>query len=455
MSAAIRTRLAKGLGGEVYARLVTVLVQLAGVPIFLHAWGAPLYGEWLILAAIPWYLTMSDAGFARAGTNEMTMLVARDERATALAVFQSTWLLVTAVSLLVGSAVVIALWWLPVGDWLGLTRLDGRAIATILALLVTHILVSLQTSVLNAGFTAEGAYGLGTVIANTSRLFEFCLLAATVLAGGGPMLAAAALVVGRTLGNVVMRVILRRRVPWLRYGVAHADRATVRRLARPALAFLGYPLGDALGIQGFVLAIGAVLGPSAVVVFATLRTMTRLVPVAVTAISYAVAPEFARAFGAGDRALLRRLHRRAVQVTFWTAGPLLLALLALGAPLLATWTGGKVIMQGDLFLVLLAVAGGSLLWRTSLMVLYATNRHERSALTYLAANAAAVIAAALLAERTGLAGAAAALLIPEIAMTAVVVRAALALAGDRLSALAATMIRPPFFLLGRVGARGR
>ena len=81
MSAALRSRLTKGLGGEVYARLVTVLVQLAGVPIFLHAWGAPLYGEWLILAAIPWYLTMSDAGFARAGTNEMTMLVARDERA--------------------------------------------------------------------------------------------------------------------------------------------------------------------------------------------------------------------------------------------------------------------------------------------------------------------------------------------------------------------------------------
>ena len=66
---AIARRLRNGFGANAYGQLVVIIIQLAGVPILLHAWGTQLYGEWLILAAIPTYLSMTDLGFSQsAGT---------------------------------------------------------------------------------------------------------------------------------------------------------------------------------------------------------------------------------------------------------------------------------------------------------------------------------------------------------------------------------------------------
>lgn len=78
-----------GFGANLYSQIVTVIVQLVGVPILLYSWGAQLYGEWLILSAIPAYLSMSDLGFSQSAGNDMTARVARNDRDGALSVFQS------------------------------------------------------------------------------------------------------------------------------------------------------------------------------------------------------------------------------------------------------------------------------------------------------------------------------------------------------------------------------
>jgi len=69
-------------------------MQLVGVPIFLHFWSVPLYGNWIVLSAIPSYLSFSSVGFGSVAGNEMTMRVARADRAGALRVFQSCWWLI-------------------------------------------------------------------------------------------------------------------------------------------------------------------------------------------------------------------------------------------------------------------------------------------------------------------------------------------------------------------------
>ena len=61
----VTRRILHGLGANAYGQLVVIVIQLAGVPILLRAWGMQLYGEWLILAAIPTYLSMADLGFSQ------------------------------------------------------------------------------------------------------------------------------------------------------------------------------------------------------------------------------------------------------------------------------------------------------------------------------------------------------------------------------------------------------
>jgi len=61
----------------------------------------------------------------------------------------------------------------------------------------------------------------------------------------------------RTLGNAGMWAILRRRASVLRLGIADARPRIMRELLRPSLASMGFPLGLAFTLQGFVLLIGS------------------------------------------------------------------------------------------------------------------------------------------------------------------------------------------------------
>ena len=89
MDSRVVLRLFKGFGASLYGQAVVVVIQLAGVPILLSQWHAVLYGEWLILFAIPAYLSLGDLGFSLSAANDMTARVGRQDRAGALTVFQS------------------------------------------------------------------------------------------------------------------------------------------------------------------------------------------------------------------------------------------------------------------------------------------------------------------------------------------------------------------------------
>src|SRR6185437_3489513 len=117
-------------------------------------------------------------------------------------------------------------------------------------------------------------------------------------------------------------------VPWLNIGFAEARLATVRRLLRPAIMFLAFPLASALNLQTPLLIVGTVLGPEAAVAFSTARTISRAIQQLPTVINYSVWPVISHAFGMGDMALVRRLYRSAVAISMWVsvAGVIVLAL---------------------------------------------------------------------------------------------------------------------------------
>ena len=53
----------RGLGANGLALLVTLIIQVLSVPVFLYSVGVNAYAEWLILTAIPSYLSLTDLGF--------------------------------------------------------------------------------------------------------------------------------------------------------------------------------------------------------------------------------------------------------------------------------------------------------------------------------------------------------------------------------------------------------
>jgi O-antigen/teichoic acid export membrane protein len=319
MSNRVRQRFIHGLGATALGPIVTILVQVIGVPIFLHAWGLKLYGEWLVLSAIPSYLAFSDVGFGNVAANDMTMRVASGDRHGALETFQSTWLFISFTSLTVLLGFYAGAWFLPIGRWLNLNSITPTETRTILILLCTYAILCLQGDLLTSGFRCEGNYALGMLIKNTVRLTESLTVIGMVAFRANPMEAAAAYMAIRLVGTPIMGWIMVHKSPWLRFGFSHATLKCTKALAVPAIAYVAFPAGSLLSIQGMVLVIAAVLGPIAVATFSTMRTLTRFGFQIMEAVKNSVWPELSAAYGEQNWGLARRLHRVACQASLWSS----------------------------------------------------------------------------------------------------------------------------------------
>ena len=446
-----------GLGANAFGNVVTTAIQLVTVPVLLQVWGTRVYGEWLVLIALGAFLAMSDWGFENTAGNEMTaaLAVSKDELATEI--FQSTSLLVAFASigfLVIATGVATVL---PFHEWFELRALGDSDVVLIIVFLLLHVAVLLQAGVIRAAHRAAGDYAIGAMHGHIARIADAAAVVGTAVLGGTPLQAAVAMVVSRVGVTLYSGYELKRRNSWVRFGKTRATRNTIRRLLPNVTAMMAFPLGLALTLQGMIAVVGLVLGPVAVVAYATFRTLSRLAYQLGGVITNAVWPEMSFAFGSGDMRMARALHRRTFQVVVWLVAPAALVIAVAGRFLLETWTSGSVPYMPALLYLLLGTAVIEATWTASALVLLGSGNHHRIAGAYLAGAAVSITLAVISMPRFGVEGAAASLLAVAIAMAPYVVRKSLALTGDSFSALASVVLKPPSLpsLLGkRVAAEG-
>src|SRR6202035_420147 len=120
MDSGTKRRLLLGFVSNWVSKLANTFIQLIQVPVFLHFWSVPLYGEWMVVNSIPAYLSFSTVGFGTVAGNERTMLVARDDREGALRVFQSCWWLISIICVATIALLSGTLYYLPAAHLLKL-----------------------------------------------------------------------------------------------------------------------------------------------------------------------------------------------------------------------------------------------------------------------------------------------------------------------------------------------
>ena len=431
--------------------MVQIFIRLTEVPLLLAFWGAQLYGEWLMLSAIPAYLAIGDGGFAGAACRDMTMKSGADDQQGALAVFQSTWVLLLAVSV-----VAFLLAWVfaavsPLHIWLGFSAITPTETKNVLLLLVIHVLIGFQSNLLNGGFWVAGKYPTGMVLVATTQLLEFLGLGLAVILGGGPVQAATGYVIGRILGTSFIWIGQRKVISWLRYGFAHASFKELKRLAVPAFASLAFPLGNALNIQGMRLVVGLALSPAAVAVFVPLRTLSRLALQPQAVIYRLIEPELALAFGAEDYSLFRRIFAKGCQLSLWGCIGACFFVGVTAKWIFPVWTGGKLVMHWPTYIFLLISVLLLCIWGTTLVALYATNRHGSIATFYIPIYGVLALSLGYLGLKSlGLGGAAFALFVVEATMVLLVVNASLRMVKMQITQWLKIILRPPFEIVCKV-----
>ena len=455
MDSTTKRRLFLGFLSNWISKLANTIVQLVQVPVFLHFWSLPLYGEWLILSSIPSTLSFANIGFGSVAGNEMAMAEAAGNREAALRSFQSSWWFISALCgaiILVGT---VPLFLFPVARHLHLHQVADADAKWIIFLLGVSVLLGQLENLLQAAYRSIGRYPYGSFVKSCMSLVAFACMLVPVVLGGGIRSVALVFAAANLLGTVILAVMVKHDVPWIEYGVKHASWAEIRRIAGPAIAFMGFPLGNALNLQGTLMVVGFALGPATAAIFGTARTVSRVALQMVQMVNSTFEPELALSFGAGNIPLVRTLHRRACQFALLIAVAVVLTMVTVGPWLLHHWTAGKVPPSRPLLSILLLVVIGYSLWSTSSVLITSTNQHQRLAAWYIAGTSLTVVLTWLMARRFGLHGAAWSLLASEAVMNLYVLPTSLRIAQDHLPPFLSALLHyppslHPSFLLARI-----
>ncbi|MBV8473244.1 MAG: hypothetical protein JO107_00155 [Hyphomicrobiales bacterium] len=405
------------LTAQVYNQFVTVVVQLAQVPLLLTAWGTSRYGGWLVLYAIPSYLTLTDFGFTVIAKNNMVMAAAAGNRDAVTSAYHSVFALVLVATIAIGGVAALGIGCAHIGQALDLGPISEASAKLALAMLVANVLLNQFFLLLCAGVRASGRPAAEVVWGATGRLAEGAAIVVAAWASADVAYAAMAILAARLICLVALWGWLRVVASDIRLGLERASLAEIRAMANPALSYSLLGLAQALVIQGPVILLGAVATAKDAAAFSTLRTLARLGTSAANVVNLSIFPEYSRLYGAGSLTAFARLERYHL-----TVGGIGIALYCLGLAMIAPWvaqrwTHGEIAVAYPLFGLLMLSVAAEMFWSCRLTPLTAINQHVR--LSYLFVGAVAICAplAWLGAASWGATGIAAALLVVYAAMS--------------------------------------
>lgn len=393
----LKVRLIKGFGANAFGQLVTIGIQLLSVPLFIYYWGAAKYGEWLLLTAIPSYLSLSDIGFASVAANEMTILNSRGDREGVVSIYQSGNLMIAFCGLLLFFLICLLVLAFDLSHLLTLKYINLGEVQIILIALSLHALLCLFNGMAMGGFRATGDYALGTFLNNATRLGEWGCAAVALYFTSSVSAVALVMLIVRVICTVFLLGVLHKSALWLSFGWRSANLSCLRRLLKPSLAFMAFPLGYALNIQGVTLVIGSLFGGSAVAMFSTYRTLTRFIVQAVNIASHAFTPEISAAYGQGDIFSVDSLYKKCKRLNLIIGFAAAIFLLLFGRFIISMWTHNGIDFDSTIFSILVLLALITCAWQGDWSLILGCNKQIAFARFFIIANTLSVLVAPLLA----------------------------------------------------------
>lgn len=423
MSPVLR-RIVAALGAHSFGQAMYIAMQLASLPLFLHHWAVAQYGIWLMMSALPTYISMADVGMVAIAGNRMTMEMARGQYVEANATFQSAFAFMLIVC---STALLICVPTALLAPVKGLTTWDERLA---LAALLTGTVISMFGGLNEAVFKCTGRYATGVMSYNLIRLGEWTgQMTGLAIFGTFSGVALCGLSM-RILGVMTAIWIGHREAKALEWGVRHARRDEVKGMFKPAISYMSFPVSNAIAIQGVTLLVGAMFGPVSVAIFNTYRTLSRIVVQFTGVFSLSLWVEFANKYAQGGARGVAKMYSHAKNLGVLIAVTCSACVYLAGPLILKLWTHGRIAFAPNLMCLLLVYATAAGIWHVPRVLLQSTNQHIQLAQWTLASALASIALAYVLGRWMQLNGVALGILIAEAGIAATCTRLAHRLARD-------------------------
>jgi O-antigen/teichoic acid export membrane protein len=370
-------RLWQGIGANFIGQIINLVSRILLVPLFLLAWGADIYGEWLLLSSMVAYLALTDMGGGLYILNCMTQAYARKDIDFLRKILHTGMALFLVVPVIVFIVFLAIIWLFSPAAFLHITLTSHRAVFLILATLAFQLVISLPYGILVRIYRAVELLPRGVMLTNIMQLLSLALVA------GGlwlrwDMFAIAALQIipyGVTAGIALWD--LNRKFPQLQIlSLREADFAFGLSFMKPSLHFLLLQISQAFSIQGMILIVGMVLGSIQVVLFSTMRTIINLIRSLFEQVSFAAWPEMTRLDAQDDIDKFLLLFRLILRSTLIAAVFFITIFHFYGGFIYHFWLRKTVPFQQPVMDLFLIYMGQFIFWLTCSHPLLATNRHH-------------------------------------------------------------------------------
>lgn len=353
---------------------VNLLNQIVLVPFYIIYWGNDLYSDWIVISALTAFFGMSDIGLNSVIQNKFSISYAQGD------LRQCNSLLVSnvAIIIIIGTICVISsiayVSFFDITDQLDLHTLSRTEGSTVFVVLLCQIFIQMLSGIENAIFRATHNASVVVYYDQVAKLFIFIITFVCLTVGCNMAVICVAICLPNILLIAIKHINARKHLKW-EFSFSLADLKLLRKILPQSVAYMSFPISNAILLQGFTLLVNRFWGSDTVVLYNTTRTMCNFIKTFLSTILHSVWPEFFIAYGKRDYATMRRLYSKAMKTSFVLSVLISIFLLFAGPFIYTMWTHGTVQFSYQLMTAFLVVLVINTMWNTGGVALLATNNH--------------------------------------------------------------------------------
>jgi O-antigen/teichoic acid export membrane protein len=411
---------------------VRILEQLLLVPFFITAWGAAYYGEWLTLTIIPSVLAFSDLGFGSAAANSFVLKYASGDKQGAANISKTGF---SIISYAVVLGVLLSVGVMLLGSyfgWFDKSLIPASDAIKVLPFMIAARLIGFYSQLFCANYVAARRAALGINLGTVGSALHLAAGAVVLWFGGNIVVYALWQFIVSIGFNVFYWINSLHILGLYREIKGKYDKTIAKDIFSKGFGYLMSPVWQTILFQGTTFVVRLTLGPVAVAVFNTVRTLTRSVNQIYSVVNGSIRPELQYEMGAGNLPKAQKIFIYSIRTTFVLSllGFVFLALF--GLPLYNWWTHKALIPPQAMWYVFLSGILVNALWWTAGTVFGALNKPYQLAVSGVISAVIAIFFSYLCAKIWGLTGAAIGSFIFEVLMMIYILPASCRLMGVKI-----------------------
>lgn len=402
----LKKRLLQNGLASIFQKGVRVLEQLLLVPFFISAWGAAYYGEWLTLTIIPSMLAFTNLGFGSAAANSFVLTYASGNKQDA-ADLNKTGMQIITLMVCIGLGIsVVVLFLLDYFGVLSKSLINPQDAIWAVSILIFVRLLNFYDQLIEAYYRAAQRAALSINLISFRALFNMLAGVLVLVLGYGVV----AFAISQLIVGVAFLIIYylkgKQVIAFFSFFKGQRKKKWVKLVTSKGLSYLLIPLWQAGYFQGTTFVVRIVLGPEAVAIFNTVRTLSRSFNQIFYLAEPTIFPELQVAIGKDDWATARKIFRIALLAVTALSVVGVTALAVFGLWFYKLWTNNALDVPTLTWYVFISAMLFNAVWYTTEMLFRAVNKPKMLGIYGIIATVISVVATYTMAQYYQLNGAA-------------------------------------------------